>query len=224
MPFALLPARVGNVAWRRVLRGGVSVGRGGLAAQRAGGIRRAWAVAARQRCGGQRVPADAAALHRQREQRPDQHARVRAWRRAASWRRTGNAGTSPRYCWPPPGSSRFIRWRSGCCWRCCSRANSLWRLARGAGGVVRGCRSCSSVRRTRGASTGIGLRVLGGDNRLETDIYATWRDFGFLLRASGVPLSDRAYRVMEAAAGRRARASFLWAGAALGRTGNANGC
>ncbi len=43
--------------------------------------------------------------------------------------------------------------------------------------------------------------VLGGDNRLETDLYATWRDFGFLLRASGVPLSDRAYRVMEAAAG-----------------------
>ena len=29
--------------------------------------------------------------------------------------------------------------------------------------------------------------VLGGDNRLETDLYSTWRDFGFLLRASGVP-------------------------------------
>ncbi len=43
--------------------------------------------------------------------------------------------------------------------------------------------------------------VLGGDNRLETDLYATWRDFGFLVRASGVSLSDRAYRAMEAAAG-----------------------
>ena len=53
--------------------------------------------------------------------------------------------------------------------------------------------------------------VLGGDNRLETDIYATWRDFGFLLRASGVPLSDRAYRLMEAAAG-GALALFLWTG------------
>ena len=53
--------------------------------------------------------------------------------------------------------------------------------------------------------------VLGGDNRLETDIYATWRDFGFLLRASGVPLPDRAYRVMEAVAG-GALAVFLWVG------------
>ena len=53
--------------------------------------------------------------------------------------------------------------------------------------------------------------VLGGDDRLETDIYATWRDFGFLLRASGVPLSDRAYRVMEAAAGGLV-AVFLWSG------------
>ena len=58
--------------------------------------------------------------------------------------------------------------------------------------------------------------VLGGDDRLETDIYESWRDFGFMLRASGVPLSDRAYRVMEAAAG-GALAAFLWAGQRWGK-------
>ena len=58
--------------------------------------------------------------------------------------------------------------------------------------------------------------VLGGDNRLDTDIYESWRDFGFLLRASGVPLSDGAYRVMEAASG-VALAVFLWAGQRWGR-------
>ena len=74
----------------------------------------------------------------------------------------------------------------GCCWRCagCSR-----------------CRSWSSVRRTRGASTTVGSPCSAATTGWKTDLYATWRDFGFLLRASGVPLSDRAYRVMEAAAG-----------------------
>ena len=53
--------------------------------------------------------------------------------------------------------------------------------------------------------------VLGRDDRLDTDIFSSWRDFGFLLRASGVPLSNHAYRLMEAAAG-VALAAFLWWG------------
>ena len=43
--------------------------------------------------------------------------------------------------------------------------------------------------------------VLGRDDRLDVDLYATWRDFGYLLRACGVPLSDGAYRIMEVASG-----------------------
>ena len=53
--------------------------------------------------------------------------------------------------------------------------------------------------------------VLNNDNRLDIDLYASWRDFGFLLRACGVPLSDGLYRVMEAVAG-VALAIFLWVG------------
>ncbi len=53
--------------------------------------------------------------------------------------------------------------------------------------------------------------VLGGDDRLDVDLYASWRDFGFLLRACGVPLSDSAYRLMEAGAG-GLLAVFLWLG------------
>ena len=53
--------------------------------------------------------------------------------------------------------------------------------------------------------------VLNNDNRLDIDLYASWRDFGFLLRACGVPLSDHLYRVMEAGAG-AALALFLWLG------------
>ncbi len=55
------------------------------------------------------------------------------------------------------------------------------------------------------------FRVLGGDDRLDVDLYATWRDFGYLLRACGVPLSDFAYRIMEVASG-GALALFLWLG------------
>ncbi len=53
--------------------------------------------------------------------------------------------------------------------------------------------------------------VLGRDDRLDVDLYATWRDFGYLLRASGVPLSDHAYRIMEVASG-GVLALFLWWG------------
>ncbi len=53
--------------------------------------------------------------------------------------------------------------------------------------------------------------VLRGDDRLDIDLYSTWRDFGFLLRACGIPLPDKAYRVMEAAAG-GGLAIFLWLG------------
>jgi hypothetical protein len=53
--------------------------------------------------------------------------------------------------------------------------------------------------------------VLHGDDRLDIDLYASWRDFGFLLRACGVPLSDFAYRIMEIAAG-GLLAIFLWLG------------
>ncbi len=60
------------------------------------------------------------------------------------------------------------------------------------------------------------FRVLGGDDRLDVDLYATWRDFGYLLRAGGVPLSDFAYRVMEVASG-GALALFLWYGQQRGR-------
>jgi hypothetical protein len=53
--------------------------------------------------------------------------------------------------------------------------------------------------------------VLHGDDRLDIDLYASWRDFGFLLRACGVPLSDSAYRLMEIASG-GVLAIFLWLG------------
>ena len=53
--------------------------------------------------------------------------------------------------------------------------------------------------------------VLGRDDRLDVDLFATWRDFGFLLRAVGVGLSDRAYRIMEIASG-GVLALFLWWG------------
>ena len=52
---------------------------------------------------------------------------------------------------------------------------------------------------------------LGGDNRLDTDLLFTWRDFGYLLRVCGVPVSDRAYRLMEVATG-GALALFLFLG------------
>ena len=58
--------------------------------------------------------------------------------------------------------------------------------------------------------------VLGHDDRLDVDLYATWRDFGYLLRAGGVPLSDHAYRIMEVASG-GALAAFLWLGQRRGR-------
>ena len=60
------------------------------------------------------------------------------------------------------------------------------------------------------------IAVLGGDNRLDTGLRYTWRDFGYLLRAGGVPLSDRAYRFMEVAAG-GALALFLLLGQRRGR-------
>ncbi len=53
--------------------------------------------------------------------------------------------------------------------------------------------------------------TLRGDGRLDTDLDASWRDFGYLLRAVGVPLSDRGYRVMEVASG-GALAVFVWLG------------
>ncbi len=55
------------------------------------------------------------------------------------------------------------------------------------------------------------FRALGGDDRLDVDLDATWRDFGFLARACGVPLSNSAYRVMEVASG-GVLALFLWLG------------
>ena len=58
--------------------------------------------------------------------------------------------------------------------------------------------------------------VLGRDDRLDVDLYATWRDFGYLLRAAGVPLSDRAYRLMEVASG-GVLAGFLLLGQRWGR-------
>ena len=53
--------------------------------------------------------------------------------------------------------------------------------------------------------------VLGNDDRLDIDLYASWRDFGFLCRACGLPLSDRAYRLLEVSAG-GLLALFLWLG------------
>ena len=53
--------------------------------------------------------------------------------------------------------------------------------------------------------------ALGGDNRLDTGLLFTWRDFGYLLRVCGVPVSDRAYRFMEASSG-GALAGFLLLG------------
>ena len=43
--------------------------------------------------------------------------------------------------------------------------------------------------------------VLGGDNRLNTGLYFTWRDFGYLLRVCGIPVSERIYRAMEITTG-----------------------
>ena len=43
--------------------------------------------------------------------------------------------------------------------------------------------------------------TLGGDRRLDNGLYLTWRDFGYLLRVCGVPVSDRAYRAIEILAG-----------------------
>ena len=63
--------------------------------------------------------------------------------------------------------------------------------------------------------------VLGRDDRLDVDLYATWRDFGYLLRAVGAPLSDHAYRLMEVAAG-GALAAFLWLGQRRGRWSGIN--
>ena len=48
------------------------------------------------------------------------------------------------------------------------------------------------------------------------DLFATWRDFGYLLRACGVSLSPRAYRTMEAASG-GVLALFLFVGQRRGR-------
>ena len=53
--------------------------------------------------------------------------------------------------------------------------------------------------------------VLGHDDRLDIGLYAGWRDFGFLWRACGLPLSDRAYRVLEVSSG-GLLAIFLWLG------------
>ena len=53
--------------------------------------------------------------------------------------------------------------------------------------------------------------VLGNDDRLDIGLYASWRDFGFLCRACGLPLSDRAYRVLEVSSG-GLLALFLWLG------------
>jgi hypothetical protein len=53
--------------------------------------------------------------------------------------------------------------------------------------------------------------TLHADDRLDIDLYSSWRDFGFLLRACGVPLPDQAYRVMEIACG-GALAVFLLVG------------
>ena len=58
--------------------------------------------------------------------------------------------------------------------------------------------------------------VLGRDDRLDVDLYATWRDFGYLLRACNVPFSDRAYRCMEVGSG-GVLAAFLWWGQQRGR-------
>ena len=60
------------------------------------------------------------------------------------------------------------------------------------------------------------LAALGGDDRLDTGLLYTWRDFGYLLRVCGVPVSDRAYRFMEVAAG-GALALFLFLGQRRGR-------
>ena len=61
--------------------------------------------------------------------------------------------------------------------------------------------------------------VLGRDDRLDVDLYATWRDFGYLLRACGVSLSPKAYRIMEATAG-GVLALFLWLGQRWGQWPN----
>jgi hypothetical protein len=53
--------------------------------------------------------------------------------------------------------------------------------------------------------------TLGADDRLDIDLYSSWRDFGFLVRACNIPLPDQAYRVMEVTAG-GALALFLWLG------------
>ena len=53
--------------------------------------------------------------------------------------------------------------------------------------------------------------VLGRDDRLDADLFATWRDFGYLLRACGVSLSPRAYRIMEGTSG-GGLAVFLFVG------------
>lgn len=52
---------------------------------------------------------------------------------------------------------------------------------------------------------------LGVDDRLDVDLFASWRDFGFLLRACGLPVSDNAVRAIEVAAG-GILALFLWVG------------
>ena len=64
--------------------------------------------------------------------------------------------------------------------------------------------------------------VLRGDDRLDIDLYSTWRDFGFLLRACGIPLPDKAYRVMEAAAGGHWQFFCGWASSA--GDGRKRGC
>ena len=53
--------------------------------------------------------------------------------------------------------------------------------------------------------------VLGNDDRLDIDLYASWRDFGFLCRACGMPLPDGAYRLLEVGTG-GLLALFLWLG------------
>ena len=52
---------------------------------------------------------------------------------------------------------------------------------------------------------------MGADTRLDIDLSVSWRDFAFLLRASGVPVPDRVVRVLEVAAG-AALAIYLWLG------------
>lgn len=49
------------------------------------------------------------------------------------------------------------------------------------------------------------------DDRLDIDLFASWRDFGFLLRAMGLPVSDNGVRAIEVAAG-GILALFLWVG------------